>query len=105
MNVVEGFKMKRVLIMLLSGILALNLTACQNSADESASQTGVTSSETVDSSSENTAAPEIAISQTGFTTAVPDEYKKTAAQQGEVVELEYDSLDYLRDSAPIFRPL
>lgn len=92
--------MKRVLIMLLSAILAA-FTGCQNSTDENASQTGAVSSETVKNSSENTFSHENTISQTGFTAAVPDEYKQTANQQGEVVELEYDSLDYLRDSSPI----
>ena len=77
--------MKRVLIMLLSAILAA-FTGCNNSTNKG----------TVGDSGQGSAA-QTAASQTGFTAAVPDEYKQTADQQGEVVELEYDSLDYLRD--------
>lgn len=108
--------MKRNLIMLLSGIMALSLAGCQNNASESSTEsagksesstvsessaTDVNSSATVDSSSETTSSPVAAISQTGFTTAVPEKYKQTADKQGEVVELQYNSRDYLRGSTPI----
>ena len=41
------------------------------------------------------------ISQTGFTKAVPASYQEEAAHMGSVTRLEYDSLDYVRDEAPI----
>lgn len=42
----------------------------------------------------------INISQTGMTQSVPDSYKAVAGRQGSVERLDYDSLDYVRDSAP-----
>ena len=101
--------------MLLSGIMALALAGCRNNARESSTESAgksesstvsestvadVTSSSTADSSSETTSAP-VSIPQTGFTTAVPEKYKQAADKQGKVVELKYDSLDYLHGSAPI----
>ena len=105
--------MKRNLIMLLSGIMALSLSGCQNNANESSAESAsksensafsesssadVNSSASADSNSET--AP-VSIPQTGFTTAVPEEYKQSADKQGEVVELQYNSRDYLRGSTPI----
>ena len=119
MNAGDGSKMQRLLIMIISGMLALNLTACQNNAGESsalaestaaletsaasseADETGSEQSTTEPSTSENTSSTEAATPQPGFTTAVSEEYKQSADKQGEVVELKYGSLDYLRDSAPI----
>ena len=43
----------------------------------------------------------IRISQTGITQPVPDGYLEAAEQQGNVVRIEYDSLDYVRDNAPV----
>ena len=83
--------MKRNLIILLSGIMALSLAGCQNNANESSAEsasksestavsessaTDVNSSATVDSSSETTSSPVAAIYQTGFTTAVPENTSK-----------------------------
>ena len=98
---IEVFTVKRVFVMLLSLGLAMNFAACKSSAEKSTSQTGTAASETDKSSLENTSSPSNTIAQTGFTTAVPEEYKQTAAHQGEVVKLEYDSLDYLHGSTPI----
>ncbi len=124
--------MKRVFFMIISGMLALNLTACQNSvgesspessalaesaaaletsavlsdaatsdADQSGSEQSAADMQAQPSTSENTSSPEAANAQTGYTAAVPAEYKQPADKQGEVVELKYASLDYLRNSAPI----
>ncbi len=41
------------------------------------------------------------ISQTGWTTAVPEEYTETADKQGSIVRLDYGSRDYVRDGAAI----
>ena len=41
------------------------------------------------------------VSQTGITQAVPADYRNPSAQPGTVVPLRYDSLDYVRNSAPI----
>lgn len=41
------------------------------------------------------------IPQTGMTQAVPAQYMEPADQQGSVVRIEYDSLDYVRDTEPI----
>ncbi len=41
------------------------------------------------------------MTQTGMTQAVPEAYKKAAKQQGTVVRLDYDSLDYARNKAKI----
>lgn len=105
--------MKKVFSIFLSGFMALSLAGCQNNASESSTESAgksesssfsessaadVNSSATVDSNSET--AP-VSIPQTGFTSAVPAEYKQPAEKQGEVVELQYNSLDYLRDSSPI----
>ena len=98
---IEVFTVKRVFVMLLSAVLAMNFAACQSSAEKSTSQTGAAASGIDKSSLENTSSPSNTIAQTGFTTAVPEEYKQAAEHQGEVVRLEYDSLDYLRDSTPI----
>lgn len=43
----------------------------------------------------------ISISQTGTTQPVPDEYLEPAEQQGTVVSIDYDSLDYVRDNGPV----
>lgn len=43
----------------------------------------------------------INIPQTGMTQLVPDSYKVAASRQGSVERLDYDSLDYVRDSEPI----
>ena len=43
----------------------------------------------------------IGIPQTGWSEAVPSAYKQNAAQQGSVVRLDYDSLDYARNQTPI----
>lgn len=47
------------------------------------------------------AKPVIDIPQTGWTEAVPAEYKTVASQQGSVVRLDYDSLDYAGNQAAI----
>lgn len=39
--------------------------------------------------------------QTGYTTAVPASYKTASSQPGTVTRLDYESEDYVRDSAPI----
>lgn len=39
--------------------------------------------------------------QTGYTTSVPAAYKAASSQPGTVEELTYDSLDYVRDEAPV----
>ena len=44
---------------------------------------------------------ESSIPQTGFTTAVPQSYKETTDHGGIVEKLDYDSLDYARDSSKI----
>ncbi|MBQ8076260.1 MAG: hypothetical protein IJ237_09805 [Oscillospiraceae bacterium] len=41
------------------------------------------------------------LSQTGFTTSVPAEYRKASSKPGMVTRLDYESLDYVRDSSPI----
>ena len=41
------------------------------------------------------------IQQTGFTTEVPQAYKTASSKPGTVVRVDYDSLDYVRDSRPI----
>lgn len=43
----------------------------------------------------------INIPQSGFTEAVPAEYLTAAGEQGNVVRIDYDSEDYVRDSAAI----
>ena len=47
------------------------------------------------------AASETQIAQTGYTAAVPTAYRESSARPGKVTRLEYDSEDYVRDSAPI----
>ena len=47
------------------------------------------------------AASETQIAQTGYTVAVPAAYREASARPGKVTRLEYDSEDYVRDSAPI----
>ena len=47
------------------------------------------------------AASETQIAQTGYTAAVPAAYREASAQPGKVTRLDYDSEDYVRDSAPI----
>ena len=47
------------------------------------------------------AASETQIAQTGYTAAVPAAYREASARPGKVTRLEYDSEDYVRDSAPI----
>ena len=42
-----------------------------------------------------------AIPQTGYTSAVPATYQAASAQPGSVTRLDYESRDYVRDSAPI----
>ena len=42
-----------------------------------------------------------AIPQTGYTAAVPATYQAASAQPGTVTRLDYESRDYVRDSAPI----
>ena len=42
-----------------------------------------------------------AIPQTGYTSAVPATYQAASAQPGTVTRLDYESRDYVRDSAPI----
>ena len=49
----------------------------------------------------STANSETAISQTGYTVAVPEAYHKAASRQGAVTRLDYKSRDYVRDSAPV----
>ena len=39
--------------------------------------------------------------QTGWTEAVPAAYQRASDRSGTVVPLSYDTLDYVRDSAPI----
>ena len=39
--------------------------------------------------------------QTGMTISVPDEYTKTSSHSGKVVQIEYDSKNYARDSSPV----
>ena len=39
--------------------------------------------------------------QTGYTTSVPAAYRTASAQPGTVEELTYDSLDYVRNEAPV----
>ena len=41
------------------------------------------------------------LSQTGWTQAVPAAYQRASDRPGTVVPLDYDTLDYVRDSAPI----
>ncbi|MBQ9662628.1 MAG: hypothetical protein IJV40_05705 [Oscillospiraceae bacterium] len=41
------------------------------------------------------------IAQTGYTTSVPAAYLQASAQPGTVTRLDYESRDYVRDSAPI----
>ncbi len=45
--------------------------------------------------------PSSPLPQTGYTEAVPAAYQKVSAQPGTVARLDYDSEDYVRDSAPI----
>ena len=41
------------------------------------------------------------LAQTGYTAAVPAAYREASARPGKVTRLDYDSEDYVRDSAPI----
>ena len=45
--------------------------------------------------------PSSPLPQTGYTVAVPAAYQNVSAQPGTVTRLDYDSEDYVRDSAPI----
>ena len=45
--------------------------------------------------------PASPLPQTGYTEAVPAAYQNVSAQPGTVARLDYDSEDYVRDSAPI----
>ncbi len=42
-----------------------------------------------------------AISQTGWTDAVPTSYRSAASKQGSITQIEYASKDYVNDSSPI----
>ena len=45
--------------------------------------------------------PSSPLPQTGYTEAIPAAYQNASAQPGTVTRLDYDSEDYVRDSAPI----
>ncbi len=51
--------------------------------------------------SEESGGSEMEIPQTGWTEAVPAEYTKTASEQGNVVRLDYESEDYVRDGSAV----
>ena len=51
----------------------------------------------------NSVQSQTAIPQTGYTTAVPAAYQAASAQPGTVTRLDYESRDYVRDSAPIIK--
>lgn len=51
----------------------------------------------------NSVQNQTAIPQTGYTTAVPAAYQAASAQPGTVTRLDYESRDYVRDSAPIIK--
>ena len=42
-----------------------------------------------------------AISQTGWTDAVPTSYRSAASKQGSITQIDYASKDYVNDSSPI----
>ena len=74
-----------------------------HSAESAASSTAAGEPESGGQSAadEETGVVDMEIPQTGWTEAVPAEYTKTAAEQGNVVRLDYESEDYVRDGSTI----
>ena len=107
---------KRFMIVFLA-MTMLFLVSCAG-FDEQAAEDGVQQTESViagtdsnDSESQTAGEPLTndnantgsTIPQTGMTQAVPAQYMEPADQQGSVVRIEYDSLDYVRDSEPVIK--
>ena len=93
--------MKHQLLLFLCGVLLLSITACYSSLpEESAQNTPALSSSHAEQEEPAlnptpTLTPSPAsVAQTGYTVAVPAEYKAPAARQGTVERLDYATLDY-----------
>lgn len=67
-----------------------NTSVAKRKTDETSSNTESTSETNINNTS-----------QTGYTTAVPQSYKTESEHGGKVERLDYDSLDYARDSSKI----
>ena len=91
----EHKQMNAVKKIALIGTALLSLLACCDCEQEreSSSQTAPRASASADTVRD--------IEQTGHTAAVPAEYFKTAEHQGEVVRIEYESRDYVRDESAV----
>lgn len=80
-----------------------------NSSSQGSSDTQNSSSSQDSSDTQTSPKPEqpdnsgntINIPQTGMTLSVPSEYMEDAEKQANVVRIEYDSKDYIRDGSPI----
>ena len=83
--------------MLLSLCLAFGLSACAGKS----SVANRTDAAEVTTAPLSAAVSTAQITQTGYTAAVPAAYKQSSAQPGTVTRLDYESRDYVRDSAPI----
>ncbi|MBE5919997.1 MAG: esterase [Pseudobutyrivibrio ruminis] len=79
--------MKKVIAMILSGILGISLAACGSN------EVNGTELKSVQIKSE--------IPQTGWTDAVPEIYRETATKHGSITKIEYESKDYVNDGASI----
>ena len=86
--------MKNAIIMF-SLLTMLTLSACAGGISRAHAETTAQAFNSVQS--------QTAIPQTGYTTAVPAAYQAASAQPGTVTRLDYESRDYVRDSAPIIK--
>lgn len=102
--------MKRVLALILAVMLSLCLAACQHEdsgrfnstvEDNTSQEEQQQAQNTVPTWGEGNPPVASAIPQTGMTQPVPAEYLELANQQGSVVRLDYESKDYVRDSASV----
>ncbi len=91
-------------VMLLFGGCAGQEKTEQSGSEDIPTNTSVADHKTTETSSNTKSTSETNInntSQTGYTTAVPQSYKTDAEYGGSVERLDYDSLDYARDSSKI----
>ena len=85
--------MGRKITCVCAAILLLSLCGC------SGFETAASDTEQIAVDQENEM--EISIPQTGMTESVPSSYKAAASRQGSVERLDYESMDYARDSTPL----
>lgn len=83
---------------LIAIIVAVALCACLVACTGEGKGSSVATSE---SSASEAGGSSARLEQQGYTQLVPGEYKMPADEQGSVTRIEYGSLDYVRDGAPI----